>query len=293
MLQVPFLILLTSSNAQQFKASPVQNSPQQQFIPSQAYNPGLNHTQPLLHAATPPQQIHHFQNDIFTSPPTNLQQSPVQHAANPQSDHFEHSTVSAIPSQFLIPEIPPSQRIFEFTSSIGPNQIVQNPKTQNQTQFQASQSINQMRLTPVQHVTPSMNSVVTNQQHSTTVPHQQEVTSRLETASPPQAIPQASQPIPQMRVEPAHAVQPPLQKAEIHQDERVTESPEQLLFERQAKNAKYSFNSSIMDNIMDNTQTREEVRNGLLVTGVYSYSDGFFHRTVHYEADQNGYRVIK
>lgn len=26
---------------------------------------------------------------------------------------------------------------------------------------------------------------------------------------------------------------------------------------------------------------------------MYSYSDGFFKRTVHYEADEGGYRVVK
>ena len=73
----------------------------------------------------------------------------------------------------------------------------------------------------------------------------------------------------------------------------MTLSPEQLLFEHQAKNAKYSFNSVITDDIMDNTQIREEARDGLLVTGLYSYSDGFYNRTVHYEADEKGYRIIK
>ena len=28
------------------------------------------------------------------------------------------------------------------------------------------------------------------------------------------------------------------------------------------------------------------------VTGSYSYSDGFYRRTVNYEADENGYRVV-
>jgi hypothetical protein len=35
------------------------------------------------------------------------------------------------------------------------------------------------------------------------------------------------------------------------------------------------------------------VRKGLALKGFYSYSDGYFKRTVHYEADQNGYRVVK
>ena len=32
---------------------------------------------------------------------------------------------------------------------------------------------------------------------------------------------------------------------------------------------------------------------GSKVSGMYSYSDGFVMRTVYYEADENGYRVIK
>ncbi|KAE8738922.1 Cuticle Protein CPR RR Unclassified 25 [Frankliniella occidentalis] len=40
-------------------------------------------------------------------------------------------------------------------------------------------------------------------------------------------------------------------------------------------------------------QVRQETRDGLNLAGLYSYSDGFFRRTVHYEADENGYRVTK
>lgn len=32
---------------------------------------------------------------------------------------------------------------------------------------------------------------------------------------------------------------------------------------------------------------------GLSLKGMYSYSDGFFRRTVHYAADEGGYRVTK
>ena len=38
---------------------------------------------------------------------------------------------------------------------------------------------------------------------------------------------------------------------------------------------------------------RSEQRDGLALKGMYSYSDGFFRRTVHYEADEGGYRVVK
>lgn len=39
--------------------------------------------------------------------------------------------------------------------------------------------------------------------------------------------------------------------------------------------------------------TRSETREGTALTGMFSYSDGFFKRTVHYRADENGYRVTK
>lgn len=64
-------------------------------------------------------------------------------------------------------------------------------------------------------------------------------------------------------------------------------------FKRQAENAKYEFSSDIQDQLSGNSHQREEVRNGLAVKGKYSYSDGYYRRTVHYEADDKGYRVVK
>lgn len=60
---------------------------------------------------------------------------------------------------------------------------------------------------------------------------------------------------------------------------------ERLLREEQARNAHYSFGTSIDDKINDHSIQREEVREGLALRGMYSYSDGFFHRTVHYEGN--------
>lgn len=68
---------------------------------------------------------------------------------------------------------------------------------------------------------------------------------------------------------------------------------QRLLREEQAKNAHYSFGTSIDDGINDHSIHREETRNGLALHGMYSYSDGFYHRTIHYVADENGYRVTK
>lgn len=68
---------------------------------------------------------------------------------------------------------------------------------------------------------------------------------------------------------------------------------ERLLREEQAKNAHYSFGTSIDDKINDHSIQRSETREGLALRGMYSYSDGYFKRTIHYQADENGYRVIK
>ncbi|XP_063708607.1 uncharacterized protein LOC134837153 [Culicoides brevitarsis] len=63
--------------------------------------------------------------------------------------------------------------------------------------------------------------------------------------------------------------------------------------EDQARSAHYQFSSSVQDTINDNSMTRSETREGTALTGMFSYSDGFFRRTVHYRADENGYRVTK
>lgn len=68
---------------------------------------------------------------------------------------------------------------------------------------------------------------------------------------------------------------------------------DRLRRDEEAKNAHYSFSSSVQDSINDHAITRSESRDGLALTGMYSYSDGFFKRTVHYMADQDGYRVVK
>lgn len=72
------------------------------------------------------------------------------------------------------------------------------------------------------------------------------------------------------------------------------EEQEKLEFERaQNENAQYSFNSKVEDNINDGAIQREETRDGTKVKGMYSYRDGWVSRTVYYEADENGYRVVK
>lgn len=79
---------------------------------------------------------------------------------------------------------------------------------------------------------------------------------------------------------------------EIDQSNRNVDSDEEIK-NLENKNAHYSFASSVQDSINDHSITRQETRNGLALNGMYSYSDGFFKRTVHYEADEGGYRVVK
>ncbi|KAL3271331.1 hypothetical protein HHI36_021819 [Cryptolaemus montrouzieri] len=64
-------------------------------------------------------------------------------------------------------------------------------------------------------------------------------------------------------------------------------------FRKQAESAKYNFASDVKDDINGNVHQRQEIREGNKVKGMYSYEDGFFKRTVHYEADEKGYRVVK
>lgn len=83
---------------------------------------------------------------------------------------------------------------------------------------------------------------------------------------------------------------PPAGKRPVLSDEL---SEDELIRKHQAENAKYSFQTSVTDTINDHQIVRQEMRDGLKLTGAYSYSDGFYKRTVFYEADENGYRVIK
>ncbi|XP_055905136.1 cuticle protein 7 [Eupeodes corollae] len=61
----------------------------------------------------------------------------------------------------------------------------------------------------------------------------------------------------------------------------------------QNESAHYSFDSSVNDDINDQALQRTETRDGTKVEGSYSYSDGYVRRTVHYVADENGYRIVK
>lgn len=82
------------------------------------------------------------------------------------------------------------------------------------------------------------------------------------------------------------------------QNSRLQQQPQQeeeLEHEEEefARNAQYSFATAVDDGIQDQSQIRQETRDGTKVTGTYAYSDGYFKRTVNYEADENGYRVVR
>uniref|UniRef100_A0A182JWE8 Uncharacterized protein n=1 Tax=Anopheles christyi TaxID=43041 RepID=A0A182JWE8_9DIPT len=87
----------------------------------------------------------------------------------------------------------------------------------------------------------------------------------------------------------ASAEQPATSEEAASQEAASEESLEKI----QAKSAQYSYDTSVNDTINDHAIMRQEERNGLSLKGMYSYSDGFFKRTVHYEADDKGYRVVK
>ncbi|XP_077301074.1 uncharacterized protein LOC143921598 [Arctopsyche grandis] len=74
---------------------------------------------------------------------------------------------------------------------------------------------------------------------------------------------------------------------------RRTSDEEAELFRKQAEGAHYSFDSSIDDGINGQSHSRTETRDGLNVQGMYSYNDGYYKRTVYYEADDKGYRIVK
>ncbi|GLH15228.1 Uncharacterized protein GBIM_19595 [Gryllus bimaculatus] len=92
---------------------------------------------------------------------------------------------------------------------------------------------------------------------------------------------------------PAAKALPVATRFESDSDKHLREKDQQELFRKQAESAHYAFDSSVDDGIMGHSHVRQEVRDGLKLSGAYSYSDGFYRRTVHYEADENGYRVIK
>lgn len=61
----------------------------------------------------------------------------------------------------------------------------------------------------------------------------------------------------------------------------------------QNENANYAFSYSVDDGINGLTQEREETRKGKSITGHYSFSDGFFYRSIYYVADEGGFRIVK
>ncbi|KAG8224610.1 hypothetical protein J437_LFUL009173 [Ladona fulva] len=100
-----------------------------------------------------------------------------------------------------------------------------------------------------------------------------------------------------MRILPELPHTPVLRSKDVAQERTsqldAAETEEDEIFREQARNAKYSFSSSVEDSLNDQMISKQETRDGLNVKGSYSYRDGYFERTIHYEADENGYRVVK
>ena len=61
----------------------------------------------------------------------------------------------------------------------------------------------------------------------------------------------------------------------------------------QGRDGQYSFGYRVQDEIKDNYMERQEERKDGVVRGHYAYSDGYFHRSVTYIADENGFRVTE
>ncbi|CAO1432015.1 unnamed protein product [Diamesa serratosioi] len=85
----------------------------------------------------------------------------------------------------------------------------------------------------------------------------------------------------------------PITTTTTYRPTTTTEALTSEELDEQSRNAYYTFDTSVQDTINDHEHVRSEQRDGLALKGMYSYSDGFFRRTVHYEADEGGYRVVK
>ncbi|XP_014249796.1 putative uncharacterized protein DDB_G0294196 [Cimex lectularius] len=239
------------------KVFSTQNQPQQNF--------GLNVPTRNSEPFRPSQPINEPAHFLPPPPPPFMQldtpkNEPAQFFQNVPSQTFNHQPT---PSQRVETFLPPQtehtqifQRIQPSAQQVSPS-FVQTPE---------SQSFGQLR--------PTQQTFVQNQQVDTFKTADEQPRRRR-----PQRIRQNFEsPV-------DHAVRDnPPAPVLTSQDE---------LFKKQAESAKYSFQSSVADGINDNSQVRQETRDGLKLTGLYSYSDGYFKRTVHYVADENGYRVVK
>lgn len=113
-----------------------------------------------------------------------------------------------------------------------------------------------------------------------------------------QAAPQKFQQQPSFEQAPAAPVRRPAKArpasvAPLSSVSAAQSEDDLAIIQQQNANAKYAFASNVENSIQDNALQRQEVRDGLALRGMYSSSDGFFKRTVNYEADENGYRIIK
>lgn len=173
----------------------------------------------------------------------------------------------------------------------------------------SGQNWQQNQLQPHVHVNPVPIVPPTQTIHYTTTTQEPIIVNDFEPAAAPLPVPTVRAPIQPVQFEPIHTHvgtrRPPTtrpqriqQRVQVADDLTLTETEQERLLREQrereqAESAQYSFGTNIQDSINDHSISRQEERNGLALRGMYSYSDGFFKRTIHYEADENGYRVVK
>jgi hypothetical protein len=248
--------------------------------------------------------------------------APFQQVSS-QEQTFQPSTQT-----FQTVSFPASQQGFQPSSSSAQNQIpvpfqqTKRPAVQAQDQtFQTNQRSVQIKGTSVQQIVHQAQQLQNSVQQTNIPLHQQQPTQGATRTSPsfvqifktqqfstqPLTDQQSNGKATSFQMQNSQQETDEIKSTQLQQQQSsqkkiahnqqtedvTTLSPEEELFQVQARNAKYSFDSTINDNIMDNNQVRQEKRDGLVLTGLYSYSDGFYKRTVHYKADERGYRVTK
>lgn len=179
----------------------------------------------------------------------------------------------------------------EYTGRQSNEHQAQAPAIVDRPQYKAHKNVQHHAPT---HIARPQYKAHSNKQHHTTPTHiersqpivaQPQPTSEFKFTGSPQADIQKS-----INTQTQQSIAKPKQKANQFKE---TDEERYARERHQAESAHYSFDSNINDEINDHAISRQETRDGLALHGMYSYSDGFFKRTIHYEADENGYRVVK
>lgn len=179
----------------------------------------------------------------------------------------------------------------EYTGRQSNEHQAQAPAIVDRPQYKAHKNVQHHAPT---HIARPQYKAHSNKQHHTTPTHiersqpivaQPQPTSEFKFTGSPQPDIQKS-----INTQTQQSIAKPKQKANQFKE---TDEERYARERHQAESAHYSFDSNINDEINDHAISRQETRDGLALHGMYSYSDGFFKRTIHYEADENGYRVVK